>query len=118
MSLGLPFLLPYSLKRYHLATALLRRTSLHLVDDVCTGIESEPGTAVPQHAGQDFRVHTVGEGHGGEGVPQIVISSVNSSANVPLVIAFWRVGLTTKLMPAIFSSRASASCSILYSISL
>ena len=109
MSLGLPFLLPYSLKRYHLApavlqwirqfrfgrsyfheaTALLRRTSLHLVDDVCTGIESEPGTAVPQHAGQDFRVHTVGEGHGGEGVPQIVISSVNfSSANVPLVIAF------------------------------
>ena len=66
MSLGLPFLLPYSLKRYHLApallqwirqfrvgrsyfheaTALLHRTSLHLVDDVCTGIESEPGTAL------------------------------------------------------------------------
>lgn len=88
------FLLPHPFERYHLAPALLRRvrrfrfrfgrscfheaadllrrTSLHLVGDVCIGIQGEPGAEVAQHTGQRFHIHTAGEGHGSEGVAQIV----------------------------------------------
>ena len=82
---------PYSLERYHLTPALLRRvgrlrfrfgrgrfheaanllrrTSLHLVSDVRIGVEGEPGAEVAQHAGQCLHIHAAGEGHRGESVP-------------------------------------------------
>ena len=92
------FLLSYPLERYHLTPALLRRirrfqfrlgrgrfheaadflrrASLHIVGDVRIGIEGEPGTEVAQHTGQRFHIHAAEEGHGGEGVTQIVKSDL------------------------------------------
>ena len=50
----------------------LCRTSLHIGGNVRIGVESEPSTVVAQHTGQRFHIHAAGEGHGGEGVAQIV----------------------------------------------
>lgn len=92
MLLRIPALvLSYSLERYHLAPALLRRvgrlgfrfgrgrfheasdllsrTSLHIVGDVRIGVQGEPGTVVAQHAGQGLYIHAAGEGHGGKSMP-------------------------------------------------
>lgn len=88
------FLSPHSLKRDHLAPALLRRVGrlgfrlgrvrfheaadllrrapLHLVSDVRISVEGEPSAEVAQHAGQGLRVHAAGEGHGCESVPKLV----------------------------------------------
>lgn len=57
--------------RFHKATDLLRRTPLHFIGDVRIGVEGKPGAEVAQHAGQGLRVHAAGEGHGGEGMPEI-----------------------------------------------
>ena len=85
------FLLPHSLERYHLASALLRRvgrlrggdcrggfheaadflcrTSLHVVGDVRVGVQSEAGAVVAQHTGQGLHIHAAGDRHRGECVP-------------------------------------------------
>lgn len=62
--------------RFHEAANLLRRAPLHLVGDVCIRVEGEPGAEVAQHAGQGLCVHAAGEGHGSEGVPEIVEAHV------------------------------------------
>ena len=84
------FILPYSLERYHLAPALLRRVgrlrfrlgcgrfheaadllrynSLHM----CIGVQGKSGAVVAQHTGQHFHIHTAGEAHGCECVVQVV----------------------------------------------
>ena len=92
MLLRIPALvLSYSLERYHLAPALLRRVgrlgfrlgcgrfheaadllrraSLHIVGDVRIGVERKPCAIVAQHTGQCLHIHAAGEGHGGESVP-------------------------------------------------
>lgn len=57
---------------FHKAADLLRRTSLHLVGDVGIGVQGEPGAVMAQHTGERLYIHTAGESHGGEGVPEIV----------------------------------------------
>ena len=42
------------------------------------GVEGEPGAEVAQHAGQGLCVHAAGEGHGGEGVPEIRQMFINT----------------------------------------
>ena len=58
--------------RFHKAADLLRRTSLHIIGEVGIGVQGKSGAVVAQHAGQRFHIHAAGEGHGGEGVAQIV----------------------------------------------
>ena len=84
---------PHSLKRYHLAPALLRRVgrlrfrlgcgrfheaadllrraSLHIIGDVRIGVQGKPGAIVAQHTGQGLYIHAAGEGHRGESMAQI-----------------------------------------------
>ena len=88
------YLLPYSLERYHLAPALLRRVgrlrfrfgrgrfheaadllrraSLHIIGDVRIGVQGKPGAEVAQHTRQGLHIHAAGEGHRGERMTQIV----------------------------------------------
>ena len=105
MLLRIPALvLSYSLERYHLAPALLRRvgrlgfrfgrgrfheasdllsrTSLHIVGDVRIGVERKPCAIVAQHTGQCLHIHAAGEGHGGESVAQIVEANMLLDASL------------------------------------
>lgn len=83
--------LPYSLERYHLTPALLRRVGrfrgvgcrdrfheaadllrrapLHIVGDVRIGVQCKPCAEVAQHTGQSFYIHAAGDCHRGECVP-------------------------------------------------
>lgn len=64
--------------RFHKATDLLSRTSLHIVGDVRIGVQRKPGAEVAQHTGQGFHIHAAGDGHGREGVPKSWNSILNS----------------------------------------
>ena len=55
--------------RFHKATDLLSRTSLHIVGDVRIDVQRKPDAEVAQHTGQGFHIHAAGDGHGREGVP-------------------------------------------------
>lgn len=58
--------------RFHKATDLLSRTSLHIVGDVRIGVQRKPGAEVAQHTGQGFHIHAAGDGHGREGVSEVM----------------------------------------------
>ena len=98
------FLLPNSLERYHLAPAslrrvgrlrgggcrcrfheatdLFRRTSLHIVGDVRVGVQSKPGAVMAKHTGQGFHIHAAGDGHGCESVSEVMETHVLLNACV------------------------------------
>ena len=58
--------------RFHKATDLLSRTSLHIVGDVRIGVQRKPDAEVAQHTGQGFHIHAAGDGHGREGVSEVM----------------------------------------------
>ena len=58
--------------RFHEAADFLCRTSLHIVGDVRIGVQREPRTEVAQHTGQCFHIHAAGNGHGREGMAEIM----------------------------------------------
>lgn len=55
--------------RFHEAADFLRRASLHIVGDVCVGVQRKSCAEMAQHTGQGFYIHAAGDSHGRECVP-------------------------------------------------
>ena len=68
--------------RFHEVADFLRRTSLHIVGDVRIGVQRKPGAEVAQHTGQGFHIHAAGDGHGREGVSEVMEAHMLLDARV------------------------------------
>ena len=67
---------------HHLAHEIphgFRRLILHLPGGVGVGTQGEARIVVPQHTGDRFNIHSVLQGQGGEGMPEIVEADVLQS---------------------------------------